>query len=136
MRNPFRWVDGERLIVFGRGAVEDAVEALGGPGYTLLTTARAKDAAPGVVAAADRLVFVPSGHVDQLAANLLADMAGDRLVALGGGRVVDTAKALAAALSAGHGRGGPASGTAGHGPGAPGARTARHGTAAGGAAGA
>src|SRR4051794_39807523 len=113
MRNPFRWVDGERLIVFGRGAVADAVEALGGPGYTLLTTARAKDAAPGVVAAADRLVFVPSGHVDQLAADLVADMTGDRLVALGGGRVVDTAKALAAALSAGHGRGAPASGTAG-----------------------
>src|SRR6478609_224436 len=98
MRNPFRWVDGERLIVFGRGAVDDAVEALGGPGYTLLTTARAKDAAPGVVAAADRLVMVPGGHVDELAADLLDDMTGDRLVALGGGRVVDVAKALAAAM--------------------------------------
>jgi alcohol dehydrogenase class IV len=105
MRNPFRWADGERLIVFGRGAVEDAVDALGGPGYTLLTTARAKDAAPGIVAAADRLVMVPGGHVDQLAADLLPGMTGDRLVALGGGRVVDTAKALAAALSA---RGGAA----------------------------
>src|SRR6478735_4266052 len=101
MRNPFRWVDGERLIVFGRGTVEDAVDALGGPGYTLLTTARAKDAAPGVVAAADRLVIVPGGHVDQIAADLLGEVSGDRLVALGGGRVVDTAKALAAARSAG-----------------------------------
>ena len=97
MRNPFRWVDGERLIVFGRGTVGDAVDALGGPGYTLLTTARAKDAAPGVVAAADRLVIVPGGHVDQLAADLLPKISGDRLVALGGGRVIDTAKALAAA---------------------------------------
>ena len=50
----FRWVDGERTIVFGRGALADAVETLGGPGYTLLTTARAKDAAPGVVAARGR----------------------------------------------------------------------------------
>ena len=88
------------MIVFGRGTVEDAVDALGGPGYTLLTTARAKDAAPGVVAAADRLVIVPGGHVDQIAADLLGEVSGDRLVALGGGRVVDVAKALAAALSA------------------------------------
>src|SRR3954452_12441607 len=96
MRNPFRWVDGERLIVFGRGAVDDAVEALGGPGYTLLTTARAKDAAPGVVAGADALRIVPPGHVDEIAA-ALRPVPGDRLVALGGGRVIDTAKALAAA---------------------------------------
>jgi len=97
MRNPFRWVDGERLIVFGRGTVEDAVDALGGPGYTLLTTARAKDAAPGIVAAADRLVMVPGGHVDQLAADMLSSVSGDRVVALGGGRVIDVAKALVAA---------------------------------------
>jgi alcohol dehydrogenase class IV len=96
MRNPFRWVDGERTIVFGRGALADAVDALGGPGYTLLTTARAKDAAPGVVAGADALHIVPSGHVDELAAELLDDVEGDRLVALGGGRVIDVAKALAA----------------------------------------
>ena len=49
----FRWVDGERTIVFGRGALADAVETLGGPGYTLLTTARAQDAAPDVVAGAE-----------------------------------------------------------------------------------
>src|SRR3954470_11031073 len=95
MRNPFRWVDGERTIVFGRGVRDDAVDALGGPGYTLLTTARAKDAAPGVVAGADALHIVPSGHVDEIAAGMTAR--GDRLVALGGGRVIDTAKALAAA---------------------------------------
>src|SRR3954452_18551144 len=96
MRNPFRWVDGERTIVFGRGVLDDAVEALGGPGYTLLTTARAKDAAPGVVAGADALHIVPGGHVDQIAAELLS-VRGERLVALGGGRVIDVAKALAAA---------------------------------------
>src|SRR3954452_4612951 len=96
MRNPFRWVDGERTIVFGRGVLGDAVDALGGPGYTLLTTARAKDAAPGVVANADKLHIVRGGHVDELAAELLDDVKGDRLVALGGGRVIDVAKALAA----------------------------------------
>src|SRR3954453_18847612 len=100
MRNPFRGVDGERTIVFGRGALEDAVDALGGPGYTLLTTARAKDAAPGIVAGADALHLVPSGHVDQIAADLLSEVEGERLVALGGGRVIDVAKALAAVFAA------------------------------------
>src|SRR4051794_4426436 len=100
MRNPFRWVDGERLIVFGRGAVEDAVEALGGPGYTLLTTARAKDAAPGVVAGADGLHIVPGGHVDEIAAEML-DVKGERIVALGGGRGIDTAKGIVAAHGSG-----------------------------------
>jgi alcohol dehydrogenase class IV len=96
MTNPFRWVDGERTIVFGRGSLDSAVEALGGPGYTLLTTARAKDSAPGVVAGADSLHVVPGGHVDQIAADMRS-VRGERLVALGGGRVIDVAKALAAA---------------------------------------
>src|SRR4051794_41879419 len=96
MRNRFRGVDGERTIIFGRGVVADAVEALGGPGYTLLTTARAKDAAPGVVAGADALHIVPSGHVDEIAADM-RDVRGDPLVALGGGGGVGGAKALAAA---------------------------------------
>src|SRR3954471_5148542 len=100
MRNRFRWVDGERTIIFARGAIADAVEALGGSGYTLLTTARAKDAAPGVVAGADALHIVPAGHVDELAADLL-HVEGERIVALGGGRVIDTAKAIVAAHGAG-----------------------------------
>lgn len=93
----FRWVDGERTIVFGRGALADAVETLGGPGYTLLTTTRAQEAAPNVVAGADEVHIVAPGHVDQLAADMAASVAGDRIVALGGGRVVDVAKAIVAA---------------------------------------
>src|SRR4051812_18506943 len=100
MRNPFRWVDGERTIAFGRGVVDEAVDVLGGPGYTLLTTERARDAAPHVADAAASIRLVPSGHVDELAAGLL-DVEGDRIVALGGGRVIDTAKAIVAAHGAG-----------------------------------
>ena len=37
----FDWRDGERLIRFGRGVAAEAVAALGGPGYLLLTTPRA-----------------------------------------------------------------------------------------------
>lgn len=89
----FTWVDGERTIVFGPARVE----ALGGPGYTLLTTPRAAAAAPAIAEAAGAVHHVGPGHVHELAGALLGEVRGDRLVALGGGRVVDVAKALAAA---------------------------------------
>src|SRR3954454_830917 len=94
----FTWVDGERTIVFGRGVLEQAVEALGGPGYTLLTTERAS--LPALVEAAGAVHHVPPGHVDEIAAEML-DISGDRIVALGGGRIVDTAKAIVAAHGSG-----------------------------------
>jgi alcohol dehydrogenase class IV len=93
----FTWQDGERTIRFGRGAVAEAVAALGGPGYAVLTTARASAAAPGVVEAAGAVHEVAPGRVDELAGELLGTVSHDRIVALGGGRVVDVAKALAAA---------------------------------------
>jgi hypothetical protein len=43
------------------------------------------------------VIEVAPGRVDELAGELLGTIAEDRLVALGGGRVVDVAKALAAA---------------------------------------
>jgi alcohol dehydrogenase class IV len=101
MSEGFTWRDGERVIRFGRGAVEEAVERLGGPGYLLLTTPRAEDAAPRIAQAAAAVRHVGRGLVDELAGELLGELAGappDRLVALGGGRVIDVAKALAAAL--------------------------------------
>jgi alcohol dehydrogenase class IV len=104
MRTQFTWRDGERTIVFGRGVLAGAVEAVGGPGYTLLTTERAMAAAPHVVDAAEQLLHVPPGHVDQVAGELLGTTAADRLVALGGGRVIDVAKALVAARGDGAAR--------------------------------
>jgi alcohol dehydrogenase class IV len=96
----FRWRDGDRLIRFGRGAVEEAVDLLGGPGYALLTTERAADAAPHVAVAAEAVHIVDGGLVPDLAAGLLGSVRGDRLVALGGGRVIDVTKAVAAATGA------------------------------------
>src|SRR3954447_18100776 len=92
----FRWQDGERLIRFGRGTLAEAPELLG-EGYALLTTPRAAGAAPLVVERASAVHHVEPGRVDELAAVLRPDVEGDRLVALGGGRVIDVAKALAAA---------------------------------------
>jgi alcohol dehydrogenase class IV len=94
---PFRWPDGERLVVFGRGCLADAPELLGAAGYQLLTTPRAATAAPEVVAGAARVHEAPPGRVDEIAAALRPDVQGELLVALGGGRVIDVAKALAAA---------------------------------------
>jgi alcohol dehydrogenase class IV len=94
---PFTWQDGERTIRFGRGVVAEAVDWLGGPGYALLTTPRAAETAPAVVQAAAERHDVGPGLVDELAGGLLGKLSGDRIVAFGGGRVIDTAKALAAA---------------------------------------
>ncbi|MCW3017433.1 MAG: hypothetical protein JWO02_4525 [Solirubrobacterales bacterium] len=94
----FTWQDGERTIRFGRGALADAPSLLG-EDYVLLTTARGRDAAPDIVAGAAHVLDVRPGFVDEISAELLDDLppVTGLLVALGGGRVIDTAKALAAA---------------------------------------
>jgi len=96
----FTWHDGERTIRFGPRVVAEAVDVLGGPGYTLLTTERTGKLAPQVVEAAAAVHHVPHGLVEDVAGDLLPHVEGDRLVALGGGRVVDVAKSLAAARTA------------------------------------
>ena len=96
MVHGFRHVDAERTVVFGGGALEAAGDLLGGS-YTLLTTERARAQAPAVAARAGAVVDVPGGLVEIVAADLRPRVEGRRLVALGGGRVIDVAKALAAA---------------------------------------
>jgi alcohol dehydrogenase class IV len=95
MPDPFTWQDGERTIRFGRGTVATAPELLGS-GYTLLTTERAGRSAPDVVAAAGAVHHVRTGRVDEIAEELRKTVSGELLVALGGGRVIDVTKALAA----------------------------------------
>jgi alcohol dehydrogenase class IV len=97
MASGFTWRDGERTIRFGAGVAAEAVETLGGEGYALLTTERAAAMAPAVVEGAAAVHMVGAGLVDELAGDLLGAVARERIVALGGGRIVDTAKALAAA---------------------------------------
>ncbi|HEX5901113.1 MAG TPA: iron-containing alcohol dehydrogenase [Solirubrobacteraceae bacterium] len=100
MTRDFTWRDGERIVRFGRGAVAEAPDLLGDD-YVLLTTPRAAASAPAVVDRAAAVHHVPAGPVDEVAGDLNDAVAGDLLVALGGGRVVDVAKALAAAHGAG-----------------------------------
>src|ERR671914_2078275 len=93
----FSWKDGERTIHFGRGRVADAPGILG-DGYVLLTTARSRALAPDVVVGAATIVEVGPGLVDELAGELVGAVPSDAplVVALGGGRVIDTAKSVAA----------------------------------------
>lgn len=93
---PTRITADGRTVVFGPGAIESAGDLLG-TGYTLLTTARAAASAPALAAGAAAVVHVPSGLVEDAAGALRGSVPGDRWVALGGGRVIDVAKALAAA---------------------------------------
>jgi alcohol dehydrogenase class IV len=97
----FTWKDGERTIRFGRGTVDSAHELIG-EGYLLLVTARGRGNVPQLEARAGAVLEVPDGFVDEIAAELLprvqeARTGSTSLVAVGGGRVIDTGKALAAA---------------------------------------
>jgi alcohol dehydrogenase class IV len=97
----FTWRDGERTVRFATGVAASApalLEEHGFGEFGLLTTERAASAVPGLAERAAAVVHVPRGRVDEVSAALLQDVSGrPALVALGGGRVVDTAKALAGA---------------------------------------
>jgi alcohol dehydrogenase class IV len=96
----FTWRDGDRTIRFATAALQDApatLADLGWDSYDLLSTERAlADASDALVASARNVHEVPPGPVNETAAELFDSVAADRLVAFGGGRVIDTAKAIAA----------------------------------------
>jgi maleylacetate reductase len=65
-------------------------------GYALLTTPRAAEGAPALVEEAGTVLGVPTGGVPEAAASVRDGVGGRPIVALGGGRVVDAAKAIGA----------------------------------------
>jgi alcohol dehydrogenase class IV len=95
-----RWQDGERLIRVGRAALAEAPGLLaerGFEGYSLVTTSRAARDVPALAAGADVVVDVPHAGVPEAAQAVRGDAGGRPLVAVGGGRVIDVAKAIASA---------------------------------------
>ncbi len=81
------------------GLLAAAPQVLAEEGWTdfeLLTTERALAGAPGLGEVAGRTHLVPPGQVPDAAAAILDEVGAERLVALGGGRVIDSAKAIAA----------------------------------------
>jgi len=99
----FVWRDAGRVVVLRRDGIAQAPQILrehGFGGFELLTTPRALPGAPELEAAAQAVHAVPSSQVPEAAAALLERASGPQLVALGGGRVIDTAKAVAAVTGA------------------------------------
>jgi alcohol dehydrogenase class IV len=100
----FVWRDAGRTAVFRAGGVAQAPQLLhehGLAGFELLSTPRALLGAPELEAAAEAVHAVPAGQVPEAAAALLGRVgASERLVALGGGRTIDTAKAVASVSGA------------------------------------
>ena len=98
MNGNFVWRDAGRVVVFRGDGVEQAPQLLSEHGvgsFALLSTERALAGAPALAAAAETVHEVALGEVPDLAAALLGQVDSSHLVALGGGRVVDTAKAIA-----------------------------------------
>lgn len=102
MPSDFVWRDAGRTVLMREDGLARAAELLreqGIEGFELLSTERvlaSGEAASALAGAASAVHTVPSGAVAELAAALLDQVGNPPLVALGGGRVIDTAKALAA----------------------------------------
>ncbi len=99
----FLWRDGGRTIAFRQTGLRDAPELLAEHGFEafeLFTTERAVGEAELLREAAGAVHLVPPGQVPDTAATLLDAAGSDRLVAFGGGRVIDTAKAIASVAGA------------------------------------
>lgn len=113
MSGEFTWRDAGRTVVFQRGGIGGAVEVLREQGvgeFELLSTPRALAGAEALAAAASEVHEVAPGQVPAAAAALSDALSpplkagkGVRarpLVALGGGRVIDVTKAIAAVSGA------------------------------------
>ncbi|HEX6688334.1 MAG TPA: iron-containing alcohol dehydrogenase [Solirubrobacterales bacterium] len=103
MNGNFVWRDAGRVVVLHRDAVAQAPQLLHQHGFAdfeLLTTPRALPGAPELEAAARAVHAVPTGQVPEAAALLLDRAQAPQLVAFGGGRTIDSAKAVAAVTGA------------------------------------
>jgi maleylacetate reductase len=94
--------DRRRLLLYG-GPITDAagtLERAGWEEFEVLSTDRALADTPDLREAARRIHTVPHGRVDEISVSLVDEASSDRLVALGGGRVIDTAKSVASVRGA------------------------------------
>jgi alcohol dehydrogenase class IV len=99
----FVWRDGGRTVVFRDGGL-DAAGLLAEHGmepFDLLTTERHVAGARRLASGAAAVHDVATGGVPEAAAALLGSVGAPNLVALGGGRTIDVAKAIASVTGAG-----------------------------------
>jgi alcohol dehydrogenase class IV len=96
-----KWVeaaDDRRTLLLHGGPITDPVGILAERGWDeleLISTPRALSDAPELGEAASRTHLVPAEPVAEASAAILDEVAAGRLAALGGGRVIDSAKAVA-----------------------------------------
>lgn len=103
MPDSFIWRDAGRTVAFRSNGVAQAPQLLlehDLSPFELLSTPRALRDAPELAAAASAVHEVASGSVPDLAAELLPRVKSRSLVALGGGRTIDVAKAVASVAGA------------------------------------
>jgi maleylacetate reductase len=104
VEHQFNWRDGERLVVFRVGAAAEIEELLpkhGWDRWDLISTRRAAaDAVPDLDERAASFHEVPDAPVPEAATAIVDSVKTDSLVAVGGGRTIDTAKAVAAVCGA------------------------------------
>jgi alcohol dehydrogenase class IV len=99
----FIWRDAGRTVVFRHNGVAQALQLLREHGFTpfeLLSTPRALEGAAELRAEAAAVHEIAPGPVPELAAALLDPVQSRSLVALGGGRTIDVAKAVASVTGA------------------------------------
>jgi alcohol dehydrogenase class IV len=103
----FVWRDADRVVVFAANGVGDAAKLLAEHGmapFELISTERHLGGAPELVDAAEAVHELPAAGpataVPEASAALLDSARSPNLVALGGGRTIDTAKAIAAVTGA------------------------------------
>jgi alcohol dehydrogenase class IV len=87
-----------KLLLYG-GPVTDSLGKLADEGwedFELISTSRALSDAAGLSEGAASTHLVPGGSVPDASAAILDQVGSERLVAFGGGRVIDSAKAVAA----------------------------------------
>ncbi len=103
MSGNFVWREAGRVVVFRATGVSDAARVLAEHGmepFELLSTQRHLDGVAELASSAATLHEVAPGGVPEAAAALLESVRSPNLVALGGGRVIDAAKAVAAVTGA------------------------------------
>ncbi len=103
----FVWRDAGRVVVFRDGGIGDAPQLLvenGMERFELLSTSRhlegAGELASAALAVHEVAAGAPASAVPEAAAELLGSARATTLVALGGGRTIDTAKAVASVTGA------------------------------------
>jgi maleylacetate reductase len=96
----FSWEDGERLIVFGERPENDVLKLVEDRDLRPFVALVGTHGRLGMVTRrADQVLTVAPGPVPEIAAALRERVGGRAVVAIGGGRVIDSAKAIAGADS-------------------------------------